>query len=159
MDFIPEYSTYSVTRDGRVWSNRLRKGWLTPNVDKNGYHRIHMIGDSGKRKGVYAHQIVALVYIPNPENKLEVNHLDHNKSNNCVENLAWCTHRENIQHDWANGKRRPNYSGQKYSISLIKRIRRMFNSGKYTQMEISRMFSIPQPTIYVIVRHKTWENI
>lgn len=44
------------------------------------------------------HRLVALNFIPNPENKYTVNHIDHNKSNNHINNLEWCTNQENQIH-------------------------------------------------------------
>lgn len=164
MQPIPGYSSYSATKNGEVYSNRQKKGWLKPCVDKSGYLRVWVVGDNGKEKGLYVHQAVALTYLDNPEKKPFVNHLDHNKANNTAENLAWCTHLENIRHDWANGKREAQGFGtdngnNKYPPSLIKKLRALFATGNYTQMDLSRKFGVPQPTISVIVRRTQWRKL
>ena len=58
---------------------------------------------AGERKPVKAHRLVAATFIPNPENKPQVNHIDGDKLNNQVNNLEWVTHRENIQHAYDTG--------------------------------------------------------
>lgn len=50
------------------------------------------------------HRIVALVFIPNPENKPQVNHIDNDTTNNCVSNLEWCTASENMEHSHKQGR-------------------------------------------------------
>jgi hypothetical protein len=136
---------------------------MVPGIDKNGYVRYSLISDNGKRKGMYAHQIVALTYIPNPSNKPNVNHKDFDKANNSISNLEWCTHLENIRHDWKYNRRKKLEGvanpGNKYPESLIIKLRRLFDTGEYTQMELARNFNMPFPTIHVIVRRKQWRNI
>lgn len=163
MKRIPNYTNYSATTDGRVWTHNLRPGWLSPGVDKNGYVRYSLTSDNGKRKGLYAHQAIAMTYLPNPGNKKFVNHLDHNKANNCLENLVWCTHLENIRHDWATGNRTVLTRGvangnNKYPESLVKGIRKLYDSGKYKQVELAERFNMPFSTIHVIVKRKQWSN-
>ena len=63
-------------------------------IDNNGYYVTTLTKD-GISKRYQVHRLVALTYIPNPENKPQVNHLDENKTNNNVDNLVWATAFEN----------------------------------------------------------------
>ena len=60
-----------------------------------GYLLVYLYTDNGKKRTVPVHQVVARAFIPNPENKPEVDHKDGNKANNTVDNLRWVTHQEN----------------------------------------------------------------
>jgi hypothetical protein len=163
MKRIPDFSTYSITKDGRIYSHRLRPGWLAPTKDKNGYIRYHgLIRDNGLIKAIYAHQAVARTYIVNLANKPFVNHLDHDKSNNSTSNLEWCTQKENIIYDWAKGKR-PKYFGtanknSKVTPKLVQQIRKLYSDG-VTQINISKKFGISQPTVSQIILKKTWGEL
>lgn len=76
-----------------------RKGKeLSKNLDRKGYVRVQIQG-----KWVPVHRLVAEAFIPNPENKPQVNHIDCNKQNNHVANLEWVTNKENHAHKMENG--------------------------------------------------------
>ena len=66
---------------------------------RSGYYVVTLCL-SGKQKMKSVHRIVAETFIPNPENKPQVNHIDGDKSNNCIDNLEWATAAENNEHAW-----------------------------------------------------------
>ncbi len=79
--------------DGRLLLKRLLKGGRY----SNGYKFVCLRNNSNNRN-LMIHRLVAEAFIPNPNNKPNVNHIDGNKQNNNVENLEWCTQSENIKH-------------------------------------------------------------
>lgn len=92
-------SNYLITKDGKVFS-KLRNRWLTATNNNVGYKQVFLKQDQGKSKWFKVHRLVALTYIPNPDNKPEVNHIDGNKENNHYTNLEWITHSDNILHSF-----------------------------------------------------------
>lgn len=84
---------YLVSELGEVKSLRSKKD-LKPNEDKCGY-LYYVLSVNGKRKTVKAHRLVALAFIPNPENKPSIDHIDGDRKNNSVKNLRWVTNKEN----------------------------------------------------------------
>ena len=94
---------YKVSNTGKVKSfQRNREKLLSDKYYENGYLRASLSKNKEKKK-VLIHRLVAETFIPNPENKPEVNHIDGNKKNNNASNLEWCTHCENIKHAWETG--------------------------------------------------------
>lgn len=75
---------------------------LHPQINNNGYMMVHLY-DHPKHKVTTVHRVVAMAFIPNPENKRTVNHIDGNKKNNRADNLEWATHRENHRHAYKAG--------------------------------------------------------
>lgn len=96
---IKNHPNYLITVEGKVFSLKTMS-FLKLSNRGDGYHTVHL-----DKKFYRVHRIVAETYIPNPENKLEVNHMDGNKQNNMLCNLEWMTRSENIQHSYDNGLR------------------------------------------------------
>lgn len=91
-----------VSNEGRLRSN-LRDGRiLKPSMDQKGYLRLRMTIDR-KKYSFKVHRLVAQAFIPNPEDKPQVNHIDGNKQNNRADNLEWITNKENVHHAIKNG--------------------------------------------------------
>ena len=84
---------YGITSCGKVWSYK-RKKFLTPIANKGGYLYVYLYKDNESKK-YYIHRLVAEAYIPNQENLPQINHKDENKTNNCLQNLEWCSAKYN----------------------------------------------------------------
>jgi len=115
---INDFPNYLIYDDGRVWSKprkdssgKPRKGrFLKHAKNKKGYHRVHLSRD-GESKHFYVSRLVAIHYIPNPDGKPDVDHIDRDKDNNHISNLRWATEQENQDN---RGMYRSNTSGHKY---------------------------------------------
>lgn len=92
---IKDFPNYSISNLGSIKNNKTNR-IMKLNV-KSGYYHISLKNDNCK-KTFKVHRLVALAFIPNPENKTDVNHEDKNKINNNVTNLTWMTRKENNQH-------------------------------------------------------------
>lgn len=89
-----------IDKNGKKYhkKERIMKGSL----DIRGYLQVSLGNNKGERKFLWVHQIVATTFIPNPENKPQVNHKDEVKTNNCVDNLEWMTAKENSNYGTRN---------------------------------------------------------
>ena len=97
---IPEYEgLYAITSCGRVFSYRKQR-FLKPGDNGHGYKFIYLYKD-GKKSRYYIHRLVSEVYLPNPDNLPQVNHLDEDKANNALPNLEWCDAAYNINYSQA----------------------------------------------------------
>lgn len=87
--------SYAVTSCGKVYSY-INEKFLVPIANKTGYLCVNLYKD-GKIKQYLIHRLVADAYIPNPENLPQVDHINGDKTNNCVNNLQWITNRDNCR--------------------------------------------------------------
>jgi hypothetical protein len=92
----PGFPNYLILSDGRIYSKNYKQ-YMQPNIRASGYLSIKLCND-GAKQDFGIHQLVAKVYIPNPDEKSFVNHKNMIKDDNRVENLEWCTSSENMIH-------------------------------------------------------------
>lgn len=89
------YVNYKVSSSGKVMnSNGVI---LKTHYNRSGYEHVGLYKNSKKRHE-YIHRLVALAFIPKPDNKPEVNHIDEDKSNNIYTNLEWCDRKYNMNY-------------------------------------------------------------
>ena len=99
--YIPGYENlYSITPSGGVYSH-MNNRWIKGSMS-NGYI-IFQLSKDGIKKHMRRGRVIALTYIPNPNNFPVVNHIDGNKLNDVVENLEWCTQGHNSREAWRLG--------------------------------------------------------
>lgn len=109
---------FEVTNTGRVY--RFKNGVKTEvkisYTSRNKKYGVVPYYNNGKQINLYVHRLVAEAFIPNPENKPEVNHIDGNPKNNNVNNLEWVTESENIIHAYRTGLLNPQKQQPKCKI-------------------------------------------
>lgn len=95
---------YAVSSYGNVKSFKKDPNGiaLIPYVDQSGFKRV-WLSNKKKKRNCSVHKLIALAFIPNPENKPEVNHINGDKSDNKITNLEWVTHQEHIEKSFDNG--------------------------------------------------------
>jgi hypothetical protein len=100
---IHNYESYEISSLGNI---RSIKKQLSPFHNGKGYLYVNLC-ENGIRKTVSIHRLVGEAFILNPNNKPQINHIDCNKENNCMDNLEWVSNGENTKHAYDNYLRKP----------------------------------------------------
>jgi len=105
---IEGFSNYTISNDGKIYS-KIKKIYRKCHYNPQGYLQLRL-KQNGKNENICVHRLVAEHFLPNPENKRCIDHIDKDKKNNNMWNLRWCTNGENMSN---RGKQQNNTSGFK----------------------------------------------
>ena len=150
---------YEVSTSGQVRSVKFGKQKLMrPTLDTDSYRGVCLCkqGTIIRRKVA---KLVALAFIPNPENLPVINHKNGNKTDDNVGNLEWCSVKHNTRHAMrlgllnCRGEQNP---GAKLTAMQVDRIRTLYADGDHTQRQLGKLFEVSQRAIGRIVNRTHW---
>lgn len=143
---------YVAFNDGTIYDN-TNKRWVMVSFRPDGYLSVSLAGPEGIKRYL-AHRIIAKVFMPNKyDYKLQVNHIDGDKTNNYLYNLEWVTGSENMQHATSTGLFNPNGEGNgnsKYSDAQTEEVCRLLTEGKLTNTQIAEVTGVSAATVSMI---------
>lgn len=139
---------YDVCSDGTVYSNVGKRKKLIGKINKGGYTMLVLTVD-GKKRYPTVHRLVAESFIPNPENKPQVNHKNGIKTDNRVENLEWATPKENQIH--CRDRLNPKY--KKITMEIANKIRAERN---VFYKDLAKKYGVKSREIHSILQNKRW---
>lgn len=145
---IDGFSNYIVTSEGHVVNENTGK-CLKPRIVTGGYLGV-TLSKGGKSYHKRLHRLIAEAFVPNPDGKPEVNHIDGDKQNNRADNLEWCTKSENMNHAYRTGLQKTAHKGKVKSVVCL-------NDGKVfnTISEASEHYGISKSQIYWCCRRES----
>ncbi len=155
---------YAISSIGTVKSFKRNPAYLMKlRLTVNGYVKICLRRPPREKKYYTIHRLVARAFIPNPENKPQVNHKNFNKTDNRIENLEWCTASENHCHIRDNngpnsilGKLNPQ---AKLSEKNVLEIRKLAKENPGSAYKIAKQFNVSAVNIYDIINYRTWKHL
>jgi hypothetical protein len=150
---------YYITEDGKIFRNNNE---LSTSITNKGYKTFRM-SNNGIRKHLSIHRAVAELYVPNPNNLPQVDHIDTNKLNNHYTNLEWVTNKENRYRAINNNlmKVGEDYYNTKLTEEDIKWIREHYiaKHPEFGGRPLSKKFGVGEAQISRIIHNKTWTHI
>lgn len=138
----------------RLWKGRPLKPYTPSDANCGNYIQVTLAKD-GKTQTKDVHRLMAIAFLPNPENKPEVNHKDGDKLNNALSNLEWLTYREHKLYGiYVQGV----VTNRKLSAEDVLSIKLMLKKG-LTQAEIAETFGVTQSNISRIKLGQFWRSV
>lgn len=151
--FLPK--GYRIKENGEIYSP-AKKRLLKKTLLKNGYYAIGI-----KNKLFYLHRLLAQSFIPNPFNKKCINHKDGNKLNNNIDNLEWCTYKENNIHGFKNGfNHGTSYYGEDNNAAKVTNEQVLqIRKTKGLLKDIGKQFGLSVSQVWSIKNFQSWSHI
>lgn len=125
-----DFDNYIIYEDGRIWSKYYEK-FMNGNIGTKGYLQIWLTCKDGKKRYFMKHRVIAYYFIPNLENKPQVDHINTIKTDNRVENLRWVHQSENNRNPITNERMRNAQKGNEQikkatEVAAIKNKKRVY---------------------------------
>lgn len=154
---------YEICENGDIWSLPRRLTIKTPrliakNMAKNNYVYIALCKDGVECTRVL-HRLLAIAFIPNPENKPCVNHKDGNKHNYRLENLEWVTHSENTRHAVKNGLRNTSKGENHCRAKITEALAREIKKDTRKVRAIAEAYGLGTSLVEGIRYGYTWKHV
>lgn len=111
-------SDYKINEFGKVYSLKSNK-ILSQSINIHGYYMVYLCREGGKTIAKQLHRLIAEAFIPNPENKPCIDHINSIRTDNRIENLRWCTYKENNNNPIFKEKLSTSHIGKKLSKETI----------------------------------------
>lgn len=162
---------YQISSYGRVksmggWCGtaRRKESIRSVSLTKDGYEKVRLVY-RGKDRTARIHRLVAEAFLPNPENKDTVNHIDGDKRNNNVANLEWANRSEQMEHAYKLGLKKPEAGTKNWCSKLteddVREIRRLYvpQSREFGTVALGRKYGVTNRIIGLVVARKAYANV
>lgn len=164
-EIINSEGKYLISNYGRVKSLKNGRERILKTRKTHDGFLWYSLSFKGNVRTLRAHRLVAEYFIPNPDNKPTVNHIDGNKENNRVDNLEWATLKEQMKHAYENRLKKP-VQGALQGNSLlseeeVKEIRRVYksHSKEFGMIPLAKKYNVSVSTINKCVGRRSYKNI
>lgn len=133
-------------------------------LTRDGYVKVRLL-HRGKDKTVRVHRLVAAAFLPNPDNKPTVNHIDGNKQNNVIGNLEWADRAEQMTHAYALGLKAPLCGSAQPNAKLtdeqVREIRALYvpHDRRRGTVALSQKYGVSNRVIGLILRGMSYQNV
>jgi hypothetical protein len=168
MDVVGYEGLYQVSNLGMVkslertvngrWGKQIVKSRILKHTNNKGGYPIVCLCNGKKVICITIHRIMCLSFIPNPENKRTVNHINGVKTDNRISNLEWATDSENQKHSFENGfQYRPKKIPRVLKVNDVREIK--YENKDLTHDQIAEKYGVTRGCIYLIRSGKRWPHI